>query len=79
MRENTDQKNSEYGHFLRNGFFPNQDRIYNSARISEKMNEKKILILEQFTLCFTLIHQYDPRITYYNSELQTEYIQKAFF
>ena len=25
MRENTDQKNSEYGHFLRNGFFPNQD------------------------------------------------------
>ena len=44
-----------------------------------KDGSKNIRILEYFTLCFTLTHQHDPRITYYNDELQREHLFREHF
>ena len=35
MQGNTDQKNSEYGHFSRSTYFPRKDRIFDSSILRE--------------------------------------------
>ena len=44
MRENTDQNNSEYGHFLCSDFF--------TKKMADVTDGKKILISTNFKICF---------------------------
>ena len=53
MRENADQNNSGYGHFLRSGIFPCEIdfRIFFDSVLTGKYGPEKTCILAYFTQC----------------------------